>query len=37
VTIRGDRRDAAAHRPIEVIDGTPVGDVKAVLDDANDA
>ncbi len=37
VTVREVRRDGLVIGPIEAIDGTPVVDVKCVVDEANDA
>ncbi len=37
VTVRGVRRDGLVIGPIEAIDGTPVVDVKCVVDEADDA
>lgn len=37
VTVREVRRDGLVVGPIEAIDGTPVVDVKCVVDEANDA
>lgn len=37
VTVREVRRDGLVIGPIEVIDGTPIVDIKCVVDEANDA
>ncbi len=37
VTVREVRRDGLVIGPIEAIDGTPVVDVKCVVDEANDS